>query len=151
MNYEQERLWRGVVVVPAFLVALSLVVAERDCRQSDVQAGNQTHGLPNKRTGLIRTLRYELSRHTIRRRTFETTFFMRVYFILNLAIMMCSEAINESKRSNDSIVGVKASCKYLSGKIGLQNLLLYFAYITFWYQKKTYKYLLTLSEMYFPR
>jgi hypothetical protein len=59
-----------------------------------------------------------------------------MYFLLNLAIMMCSEAINESKRSNGSIVGVKASCKYLPGKIGRQNLLLYFAYITFFYQKR---------------
>jgi hypothetical protein len=42
---------------------------------------------------------------------------------------MCSEAINESKRPKGSIVRVKASCKYLPGKIGLQNLLLYFAYI----------------------
>jgi hypothetical protein len=32
---------------------------------------------------------------------------MRMYFILNLAIMMCSEAINEWKRSNGSIVRVR--------------------------------------------
>lgn len=72
---------------------------------------------------------------------------MHMYFLLNLAIMMCLEAINELKRSNGSIVGVKASCKYLPGKIELQNLLLYFAYITFFCQKKTYKYLLPLSKM----
>ena len=44
-------------------------------------------------------------------------FCLRMYFLLNVAIMMCSEEINASIRLNGSMVRVKASCKNLTGKI----------------------------------
>ena len=83
IKYEDEsELWtRENVEGSVRACILSFFIAWSDwerLQKSDLRPGNQTHGLPDKRIGVIGTLRYELSRHTIRRLKFKSIFYAYV-------------------------------------------------------------------------
>lgn len=121
LNYEQERMWKEVVMMPAFWVSLKLGVVESDCRQSYLQAGNQTHGLKNKRTGVIGTLRYELSCHTVCRLQFKNTFLCINTFFLTWQLWCVQRKLTNLKDQTVALWELKFRANICLERLGYKT------------------------------